>query len=208
MRWLCSTLLASSPCACYSISWLPLSSFSLWIILSSPSLPNPPLFFPLINHCDWCLVSLAWGLMARRRRFTSHELALPKVEAPGYPGHPPPLSDALYICDPCHDHQFLNLALFVVSWSMDVCETFDPTVHKNVLPTLSIWALAIFGRFFPVSLIKACSIHGLAIQDAIFESCVPQVPVFFGKKTCHVGHHVVHWRQIKRKRVSRWNHFL
>ena len=97
VRWLCSTLLASSPCACYSISWRPLSSFSLWIILSPPSLPNPPLFFPLINHCDWCLVSLAWGLMARRRRFTSHELALPKVEAPGYPGHPPPLSDALYI---------------------------------------------------------------------------------------------------------------
>ena len=85
VRWLCSTLLASSPCACYSISWRPLSSFSLWIILSPPSLPNPPLFFPLINHCDWCLVSLAWGLMARRRRFTSHELALPKVEAPGYP---------------------------------------------------------------------------------------------------------------------------
>ena len=55
---------------------------------------------------------------------------------------------------------------------MDICETFDPAVYKNVLPTLSIWALAIFGRFFPVSLIKACSIHGLAIQDAIFESCV------------------------------------
>ena len=66
--------------------------------------PPSPLFFPLINHCDWCLVPLAWGLMARRRRFTSYELALPKVEAPGYPGHPRPLSDALYTCDPNHDH--------------------------------------------------------------------------------------------------------
>ena len=104
VQWLWSALLASSPCASYSISWRPLSSFSLWIILLPPSLPSSPLFFPLINHCDWCLVPLTWGLMARRRRFTSHELALPKVETPGYPGHPPPLSDALYTCDPNHDH--------------------------------------------------------------------------------------------------------
>ena len=106
VRWLCSTLLASSPYACYSISWRPLSSFSLWIILLPPSLPTPtpPLFFPLINQCDWCLVPLAWGLMAGRRKFTSHELALAKVEALGHPEHPSPLSDALYTCDPYHDH--------------------------------------------------------------------------------------------------------
>ena len=50
VRWLWSALLASSPCACYSISWRPLSSFSLSIILLPPSLPDPPLFFPPINQ--------------------------------------------------------------------------------------------------------------------------------------------------------------
>ena len=45
---------------------------------------------------------LAWGLMAGGRGFASHGgvtlsrgLAVPKVEAPGHPGHPPPLSDAV-----------------------------------------------------------------------------------------------------------------
>ena len=130
VRWLCSTLLASSPCACYSISWRPLSSFSLWIILSPPSLPNPPLFFALINHCDWCLVSLAWGLMARRRRFTSHELALPKVEAPGYPGHPPPLSDAQYI--------FAILVMIINSWIWRYLLFPDPWTFVKHLTQLFI----------------------------------------------------------------------
>ena len=67
-----SALLASSPCAQYSVSWRPLSvSFGLWIILFillPPSLP--PFIFPLINQCVRCLVPLAWGLMAGRYRFT------------------------------------------------------------------------------------------------------------------------------------------
>ena len=45
VQWLWSALLASSPCACYSISWRPLSSFSLWIILLLPSLPTFPFIF-------------------------------------------------------------------------------------------------------------------------------------------------------------------
>ena len=48
--------------------------------------PFPPFIFTLINHCDRCLVLLAWELNG----FTSHRhnsvkgLALPKVEAPDY----------------------------------------------------------------------------------------------------------------------------
>ena len=55
-------LLPSSPSAQYSVSWRPLSLFSLWIILLPPS--SSPLFFPVINHCDGYLVRLAWWLMA------------------------------------------------------------------------------------------------------------------------------------------------
>jgi len=54
--------LPSSPSAQYSVSWRPLSLFSLWIILLPPS--SSPLFFPVINHCDGYLVPLAWWLMA------------------------------------------------------------------------------------------------------------------------------------------------
>ena len=60
----------SPPCAQYIVSWRPLSSFSLWIILLPPSLS--PFIFPLINHCDRCLVPLAWGLMAGGHWFASH----------------------------------------------------------------------------------------------------------------------------------------
>ena len=67
-------------------SWRPFSSFSLWIILLPPSLP--PLILPLLNQCDGCLVPLAWGLMAGGCGWK-------QVEAPGHPGHPPPLSDAV-----------------------------------------------------------------------------------------------------------------
>ena len=67
-----SALLASSPCALYSVSWRPLSvSFGLWIILFillPPSLPS--FIFPLINQCVRCLVPLAWGLLVGRRGFT------------------------------------------------------------------------------------------------------------------------------------------
>ena len=57
-----SALLASSRCEFYSVSWRPLSSFGLWIILFillPPSLS--PFIFPLINQCDMCLVPLPWG---------------------------------------------------------------------------------------------------------------------------------------------------
>ena len=54
-----------------TFSWWPLSSFSLWIILSPPPTP-PPFIFPLINQCDRYLVWLAWGLMAEGRGFASH----------------------------------------------------------------------------------------------------------------------------------------
>ena len=42
--WL--ALLASSPCASYSVSWRPLSSFGLWIILL------PPCLLPFYFSCD------------------------------------------------------------------------------------------------------------------------------------------------------------
>ena len=35
--------------------------------------PPPPLILTLLNQCDGCLVPLAWGLMAGRRRFASHD---------------------------------------------------------------------------------------------------------------------------------------
>ena len=54
----------------YSVSWQPLSLFSLWTIHLCPSLP--PFIFPLMNECDRCLLPLEWGLMGGRCRFTSH----------------------------------------------------------------------------------------------------------------------------------------
>ena len=50
--------------------WRPFSLFSLWIILLPPSLPH--LILPLLNHCDGCLVPLAWGLMSGGHGFASH----------------------------------------------------------------------------------------------------------------------------------------
>ena len=32
--------------------------------------PSSPFIFPVINQCDMCLVSFAWGLMVGRRGFT------------------------------------------------------------------------------------------------------------------------------------------
>ena len=91
----------ASPCAWYSVSWWPLSLFSLWIsLLPHPS--PPPFIFPLINQCDRCLVPLAWGLMAGRRGFTSHAGAclclgadFAKSGTPGHPGNPHPLNHAV-----------------------------------------------------------------------------------------------------------------
>ena len=80
-------------------SWRPFSLFSLGIIFLPPSLP--PFILPLLNQCDGCLVPLAWGLMAGGRGFASHGAQLclgagcAKVEAPGHPGHPPPLATQL-----------------------------------------------------------------------------------------------------------------
>ena len=81
-----------------TFSWWPLSLFSLWIIILLPSLL--PFILPLINRCDRCLARLAWGVMAGGCRFASHGgVTLSRgwlcVEAPGHPGHPPPLSDAV-----------------------------------------------------------------------------------------------------------------
>ena len=82
------------------LSWHFLDLFSLWIVPSLPPLPS--LYFSPMYQCDRCLVSLAWGLTAGRRGFTSHggitlswRLALPIVEGPGHPGHPAPLSYAV-----------------------------------------------------------------------------------------------------------------
>ena len=66
------------------------------------SLPHP-LIFPLINQCDRCLVPLAEGALGCWKaqvyppwgRNSVQGLALPKVEARGYPGHPPLLSDTV-----------------------------------------------------------------------------------------------------------------
>ena len=44
-----SALLASSPCASYSVSWRPLSSFGLWIILF---ILLPPSLLPFYFSCD------------------------------------------------------------------------------------------------------------------------------------------------------------
>ena len=57
--------------------------------------PSPPFILPLLNQCNGCLVPLAWGLMAGGRRFASHGAGCAKVEAPGHPGHPPPLATQL-----------------------------------------------------------------------------------------------------------------
>ena len=74
---------------------------TFWICLAF-GLCLPSLYFSPIYQCDRCLVSLAWGLTAGRRGFTSHggitlswRLALPIVEGPGHPGHPAPLSYAV-----------------------------------------------------------------------------------------------------------------
>ena len=84
-----SALLASAPCAKYSVFWRSLSSFSLWIIFLPPSLPSPPWC-----HClggSWLedAVYQPWG------RNSVQGLALPTAQAPGHPQHPPPLSNAV-----------------------------------------------------------------------------------------------------------------
>ena len=50
------------------------SGHSLFLVFVSFFYPHcsPPLFFPLINQCDRCLVPLAWWFMAIGRGFTSH----------------------------------------------------------------------------------------------------------------------------------------
>ena len=77
-----------------------LALFSLWIVPFSPPLFS--LYLSPIYQCDRCLVSLAWGLTAGRRGFTSHggitlswRLALPIVEGPGHPWHPALVSNAV-----------------------------------------------------------------------------------------------------------------
>ena len=97
-----SLVCITSMCSVTFSQW-PLSLFSLWIILLPPSLPHP-FIFPLINQCDRCLAPLAWGLMAGGCGFASdggvtlfQGLAVAKVEAPGHPWHPPPLSDAVVV---------------------------------------------------------------------------------------------------------------
>ena len=61
-----------------------------------------PLYFPLINQCDRCLVPLVRGLMAGGHRFASHGgttlsrgPAVPKREVPRHPRHPPTLSNTI-----------------------------------------------------------------------------------------------------------------
>ena len=80
-----------------SIYSLLLSQFSLWIILLPPSLS--PLIFPLINQSDRCRVPLVWleGVGLPVMAVYSVTLST-KVEAPGHPGHPPPLSKAVVNC--------------------------------------------------------------------------------------------------------------
>ena len=71
--------------------------FSLWVILLPPSLS--PLIFQLINQSDRCLIPLVWleGAGLPVRVVYSVTLST-KVEAPGHPGHPPPLSNAVVNC--------------------------------------------------------------------------------------------------------------
>ena len=72
--------------------------FSLWIILLPPSLS--PLIFLLINQSDRCLVSLVWLEGAGLLVMAAYSVTLSaKVEAPGHPGHPPPLSNAFLNCN-------------------------------------------------------------------------------------------------------------
>ena len=80
-------------------SWWLISSFSLGIILLPPSLP--PFILPLLNQCDRCLVPLAWGSWLEDAGLPAMGAQLclgagcAKVEAPGHPGHPPPLATQL-----------------------------------------------------------------------------------------------------------------
>ena len=67
--------------------------FSLWIILLPPSLS--PLIFPLINQSEGCRVPLVWLEGAGLPVMAVYSVTLStKVEAPGHPRHPPPLSNA------------------------------------------------------------------------------------------------------------------
>ena len=82
-----SALLASSPCALYSVSWGPLSLFCLGIILF---ILLPPFLLPFYfssdkSVCVRCLVPLAWGLLVGRREFTRGWLCQ-KCKHLGIPG--------------------------------------------------------------------------------------------------------------------------
>ena len=98
-----SALLASPPCA--HVQRFP-GGHSLHLAFGSFFYPHPsPFILPLINHCDRCLVPLAQGLKDGGHEFASHEgvhcnsvygLAVPQVEAPGHPRHPPPLATQLW----------------------------------------------------------------------------------------------------------------
>ena len=94
-----SALLGSPPCAQCSV-FLAATLFVQPLDHSFTPIP-PPFILPLINHCDRCLVPLAWGLKAGGHKFPTHGgvhwnsvqgLAVPQVEAPGHPAHPPPLA--------------------------------------------------------------------------------------------------------------------
>ena len=81
-------------------SWRPFSSFSLWIILLPPSLP--PTKFSTVKSVWRVPGSIGVGAQGWRVRVCQpwghnffYGLAVPKVEAPGHPGHPPPLSNAV-----------------------------------------------------------------------------------------------------------------
>ena len=71
--------------------------FRLWIILLRPSLS--PLIFLLINQSDRCQVPLLWLEGAGLPVMAVYSATLStKVEAPGHPRHPPPLSNAFLNC--------------------------------------------------------------------------------------------------------------
>jgi len=125
-------------------SWCPFSSFSLWIILLPPSLP--PLILPLLNQCEGCLVSLAWGLTAGGRGFASHGGATlsrgwpcqrcKPLDIPGTHLH-----SATQLLKPCLTKQFLNVFKLWFAWGISFREgnVIKPSHKALSLTSERVW---------------------------------------------------------------------
>ena len=120
-------------------SWWPFSSFILWIILLPPSLPlysssvksvwQVPGSIGMGAHGWRAWVCQPWG------RNSVWGLAVPKVEAPGHLGHPPPPSDT--VVNAKYDHKSCYyLYIYIVSLM------FEP--HLNFIQRHFSWKFQLY----------------------------------------------------------------